>query len=126
MSLLNDAMEKCVMLHKITSDDELGGEGERWVGGASFEAAISFANSIQARIAGAQGVRNLYTVSVRKSKMLGYHDVFLREADGKVFRVTSDGYDSKTPNSAALNMRVVSAEEWSPNGPINTGGDVNG
>ena len=114
MSLLNDAMEKCVMLHKITSDDELGGEGERWVGGASFDAAITFDNSIEARLAGAQGVKNVYTVATRKSKTLGYHDVFMRVFDQKIFRVTSDGNDNKTPNTATLNMRVVSAEEWNP------------
>ena len=44
---------------------------------------------------------------------LEYHDVFRRIRDGKIFRVTSDGDDKHTPASANLNMRQVTAEEWS-------------
>jgi hypothetical protein len=47
---------------------------------------------------------------------LQYHDIFRRVEDGKIFRVTSDGDDKKTPESATLNMREVTAEEWSLNG----------
>ena len=48
---------------------------------------------------------------------LQYHDVFRRNRDLKIFRVTSDGDDKHTPASATLNMRQVTAEEWSlPNG----------
>jgi hypothetical protein len=45
--------------------------------------------------------------------MLDFHDVIMRIADGKIFRITSDGDDNKTPKSATLDMRQVSAEEWS-------------
>ena len=34
-----------------------------------------------------------------------------RESDGKLFRITSDGTDKKTPGATALDMRVVTAEE---------------
>ena len=44
--------------------------------------------------------------------VLNYHDVFRRVRDGKIFRVTTDGDDKATPASAALDMRVVNAEEW--------------
>ena len=48
---------------------------------------------------------------------LEYHDVFRRSSDNKIFRVTSDGDDRKTPTSAKLDMRQVTAEEWElPNG----------
>lgn len=117
MSLLSDAMETCVMLNKTSVDDGYGGETTTWTVGASFQAALDFSTSMQARIAQASGVTNLYTVTTRKNKVLEYHDVFRRESDGQVFRVTSDGHDKKTPDSAALNMRQVSAEEWNlPNG----------
>ena len=75
-------------------------------------AAIVLDNSTQAKIAAVQGVTALYTVTTRKNINLQYHDVFRRESDGKIFRVTSDGDDKKTPASASLNMRQVSAEEW--------------
>ncbi len=112
MSLLTDAFETCTMLHKTTQDDGYGGEVAAWVDGAAFQAAITFDSSMQARVAQSQGVKSLYTVTTKKNKVLEYHEVFRRESDGKIFRVTSDGDDKATPDSATLNMRQVTAEEW--------------
>lgn len=112
MSLLTDAFETCTMLHKTTQDDGYGGEVAAWVDGATFQAAITFDSSMQARVAQSQGVKSLYTVTTKKNKVLEYHEVFRRESDGKIFRVTSDGDDKATPDSATLNMRQVTAEEW--------------
>lgn len=112
MSLLTDAFESCTMLHKTTGDDGYGGETTAWVDGATFQAAITFDSSMEARIAQAQGVRSMYTVTTQKSKVLEYHEVFRRSRDGKIFRVTSDGDDKFTPDSATLNMRQVTCEEW--------------
>lgn len=114
MSLLDEAMESCIRLNKTTEDDGYGGERTVWTEGAHFEAAIVFDNSTEARIAQAQGVKNLYTVTTRKERLLEFHDVFKRLSDNKIFRVTSDGTDKKTPASAGLNMRQVNAEEWTP------------
>lgn len=117
MSLLTEAMAPCVMLDRTTESDGYGGIITVWNDGAAFEAAIVIDSSMQARTAAVQGVTSLYTVTTRKALNLQYHDVFRRVSDGKIFRVTSDGDDKKTPGSAALNMRQVSAEEWSlPNG----------
>ena len=112
MSLLNEAMTKCVMMDKITSPDGYGGYYSTWIEGAGFNAAIVFDTSIEARTAEVQGVTSLYTVTVSKAMMLEYHDVFKRKSDGKIFRVTSDGDDKFTPLSATLDMRQVTAEEW--------------
>lgn len=112
MSLLTDAFEPCKMIHKTTQNDGYGGEIVAWVAGASFDAAIVFDSSIQARTAQAQGVTSLYTVTTKRTKVLEYHDVFQRVSDGKIFRVTSDGDDKYTPASATLDMRQVTAEEW--------------
>lgn len=113
MSLLLDAMGQCTRLNKTTVSDGYGGEVTTWTAGAGFKAAIVFNTSMEARIGAKQGVTNLYTVTTPRSIVLEYHDVFRREADGKVFRVTSDGDDKATPASTALDMREVSAEEWS-------------
>lgn len=112
MSLLSEAMEECVMLDKITVDDGMGGYTRAWTDGAHFNAAIVFASSIEARRAAKEGVTSLYTVTISRSNMLEYHDVFRRIRDSKVFRVTSDGDDSYTPASAGLDMRQITAEEW--------------
>lgn len=113
MSLLSEAMEKCTMLDKQTTADGYGGYVVTYVDGATFDAAIVLDNSMEARIAEKQGVTGIYTVTTAKALNLQYHDAFRRERDGKIFRVTSDGDDKHTPASAYLNMRQVSAEEWS-------------
>ena len=117
MSLLSDAMETCTMVDKITAPDGYGGVTTQWVDGASFKCAFAFDNSVQARTAQTLGSKEMYTIVTEKNINLQYHDVLRRERDGKIFRVTSDGDDKYTPESANLNMRTVSAEEWSlPNG----------
>ena len=113
MSLLSEAMEKCILLDKQTVADGYGGYITQYVDGAEFDAAVVLDNSIQARVAQQQGVTALYTVTTSKALNLQYHDAFRRKRDGKIFRVTSDGDDKATPASATLNMRQVSAEEWS-------------
>ena len=112
MSLLSEAMETCVILDKRTTPDGYGGVMTTWQAGADFQAAIVLDSSLQARVAEKQGVTGLYTITTRKSVVLQYHDVFRRESDRKIFRVTSDGDDKKTPASATLDMRQVSAEEY--------------
>lgn len=117
MSLLSEAMQECVMMDRVTTSDGYGGFTTSWVDGAAINAAIVYDSSMQARIADVQGVKSLYTITTEKNINLQYHDVLRRLEDGKIFRVTSDGDDHKTPRSASLNMRVVTAEEWSiPNG----------
>lgn len=118
MSLLSDAMEKCIYLTKTKVSDGYGGYVDSFVEGAEFNAAIVFDTSIQARVGEKQGVTSLYTVTTSKSMVLEYHDVFRRESDKKIFRVTSDGDDKYTPASASLNMRQVTAEEWVLTGTV--------
>lgn len=110
--LLNESMETCVLLNKTTTADGYGGYETTWADGAEFKAAIVLDTSIEARVAKQQGVTGIYTVTTSRVLNLQYHDVFRRVEDGKIFRVTSDGDDKKTPDSATLDMRQVSAEEW--------------
>ena len=118
MSLLSDAMEDCILLDKVTSSDGYGGYETTYKDGATFKAAIVLDTSMQARVAEQQGVKALYTITTEKAMNLQYHDVFRRKRDNKIFRVTSDGDDKRTPASATLNMRQVSGEEWVLNGQI--------
>lgn len=113
MSLLHSAMEKCTILTSRTVSDGIGGTIDTNTDGKSFMATIVFDNSTEAKIAQAQGVRNLYTVTTGREITLRFHDIFRRERDGKTFRVTSDGDDKLSPAVSTLNMRQVSAEEWS-------------
>ena len=113
MSLLEEAMTDCVMMRQTRQSDGYGGYTIAWTEETTpFKAAITFDNSIEARVAAVQGVKSLYTVTTRKDKVLMFHEVFKRLEDGKIFRVTSDGDDSATPPSASLNMRNCTAEEY--------------
>lgn len=112
MSLLDNAFEKFCFIDKSRKPDGEGGFTVEWAEGAEFNAAARFDNSMQARVAEKQGVTSLYTITTRKAVTLEYHDVIKRLEDGKIFRITSDGDDNKTPKVANLDMRQVSAEEW--------------
>lgn len=117
MSLLSEAMTDCKVINKQIVDDGYGGQKTIWTEGATIQCAIVLNNSIQAQIAQKQGTTAYYTITTEKALNLQYHDVIKRLEDGKIFRITSDGDDNKTPESAGLDMRQVTAEEWSlPNG----------
>ena len=112
MSLLSSAYEPFVMMDPTSSRDSYGSITRTWAEGAEIEATAVYDSSIQARIGGVQGLTSLYTITTPRSVNLQYHDVIKRLSDGKIFRITSDGDDKKTPPSAGLDMRQVTAEEW--------------
>jgi len=112
IGLMAEAREPCTMLDKTTSPDGQGGFTRAWVDGASFHAAIVKDTSIEARTAEKQGLSEVYSVYVDKELALEYHDVFRRNSDGAVFRVTSEIKDSTTPDRASFSVGMVSAERW--------------
>ena len=121
MSLLSEAFEPFVMIDKTTVSDGYGGFTVVYTQGASFQAVAVFDTSVEARVAGVQGVTSLYTITTSKDNNLQYHDICRRNSDGKIFRITSDGDDKKTPPSATLDMRQVTAEEFKLTGELNDG-----
>ena len=112
MSLLDKYYEDFVLMTKTVQDDGYGGYTTVYTEGITVKAALRIDQSTQARIAEKEGVTNLYTIITPKALNLQYHDVIKRKADNQIFRVTSDGNDNKTPTSAGLDMRAVSAEKW--------------
>lgn len=116
MSLLEAAMQDFTILNKIKSDDGYGGTITHWGDGAKIKAAVVFNSSNETKIAQALGVTGNYTIITKKNITLDYHDVLRREFDGKIFRITSDGDDLFSPDTANLDMRNVSAEEWKLDG----------
>lgn len=112
MSLLQQAMTDVVAMEKTRVSDGEGGFIVDWVDGAVFKAAITFDTSMQSRIGEKQGVSSRYTITTSKNAKLEYHDIIRRLNDGKIFRVTSDGDDKQTPDSASFQFLQVTAEEW--------------
>lgn len=113
MSLIHEFMTECVLLDKAKVPDGEGGWETKWTESEPFTAALTKSTSIEAKRAEKEGVTALYSVVTDKTFVLNYHDVFRRVSDGKIFRVTEDGTDQATPDSSTLNIRKVSAEEWS-------------
>ena len=112
MSLLDNAYEDFTIINKEVVDDGYGGTATRWVDGATIKGVMVFDGSTQMKVAQAMGVTSAYTLTVKKNIGLDYHTVLRRESDKKIFRLTSDSDDKKTPEEATLNMRQYSAEEW--------------
>jgi len=113
MGLIDAFKEKCTLVEKTRVPDGEGGWTTTWVDGIKFDAAIVMDTTMQARVAEKQGMTAVYTVTTDKGTPLDFHDVFKRESDGKVFRVTSDSTDKQTPDVASFQFAQVTAEEWS-------------
>lgn len=110
-------LEKAVIIDKTYVDDGRGGVTPTYKDGVSIDAAFSFTASEQMRIAEAAQAVPRYVITTRQNINLQYHDVIRRERDKKIFRITSDGDDNKSPEVSSLYMRQVEAEEWElPNG----------
>lgn len=112
MSLLESAYEDFTVINKTVTDDGYGGTTTVWTDGTTIKGAMVYDGSTQIKIAQAMGVTSVYTFIVKKNIGLDYHTVIRRESDKKIFRLTNNADDMKTPNTAGLNMREYSAEEW--------------
>lgn len=111
--LIENFMEKCVLLEKTRVSDGLGGNEVAYKDGASFMAAVNKEKSLDARVAEKEGVTEVYTVTTAEGVALEFHEVFRRERDKATFRVTSNASDSKPPKAASFSFEQVSAERWS-------------
>lgn len=112
MSLLTEAMGTFQKWDKTSVEDGIGGFTNKYVPGATFQAVATLDSSTLSQIGQSLGVKSNYKISTAKNVLLQFPDVVERLADHKFFRITDDGTDQKTPNSAMLDMRQVRAEEW--------------
>lgn len=111
--VLDSQKEECVYLNRQVVDDGYGGQKTIWADGAHFFVNIALNNSDETQIAEKQGTTSYYTFFLDKDiDFLRYHDVVRRVKDGKIFRMTSDGDDSETPDIAGIQARTINAEEW--------------
>jgi len=111
MSLLSEAMETSVRMIKTQVSDGYGASTTTWADGTEIQAAYVLDTSAEGRLALKPDARNRYYIVTEKAVSLLFGEVIKRSSDSKYFRITSDGTDKKTPISAGLDMRVVTAEE---------------
>ena len=64
MSVLDSAMELFTMMDRTTVSDGYGGFYSTWTEGAEFPAAAVYDTSMEARVAGVQGVTSMYTITI--------------------------------------------------------------
>ena len=99
----------------ITENDGYGGYKTTYTPGAVFEGVLVLDDSINAQIAGKQGVTGVYTLTVEKILRIPWHTVFRKISGenlvGNFFRVTGKD-DKATPKSAGIDMRTVNVEEY--------------
>lgn len=113
-SLMMKSFEPFMFLEQKMQEDGEGGFVNVWAEGVTIDASATFDTSIEARSAEKLGVKSLYTITMKKNIPIEYHNVLKRLSDGKIFRITSDGNDKKTPESATFQVQQVTAEEWEP------------
>ena len=101
----------CTLVEKTRVPDGEGGWTTRWADGPEFAAAIVLDSAMNARVAEAEGVTGVYTVTVDRNVQLDFHDAFRRDSDGQVFRVTK--VNDSTPNVATFQFNQYQCEEWS-------------
>jgi len=111
MSLLDEAFESFTVMNKAMVDDGYGGVITTWTPGANVSGAMVFNGSSVMRVAEALGSKSSYTFTCRKALQFDFHDVLKRASDNKLFRLTSNSDELKTPASAGLDMRQYQAEE---------------
>lgn len=112
MNLFYTQTETFCYVNVAKLPDGEGGIMTVWTDGAEFQANARLDSSTQAKIAEKMGVTSLYTITTKKNINLLFGEVIKRISDGETFRITSNGTDNKTPDSATLDMRQVSAEKW--------------
>ena len=110
--LIQSAMKPCVMIEKKRVPDGQGGTTTEYVAGAPFDAAITKDKTLAAVTAEKQGVTEVYLVTTKAGVGLDYGETFKRVEDGKMFRVTSNAADSRTPKAATFAFERVRAEPW--------------
>jgi len=108
---LFDSFKKtCTLIERRRVPDGEGGWLTSWVDGPTFEAAVVLDSTTGGRVAEAQGVTGIYTVTTDANAVLAFHDAFRREEDGALFRVTK--VNDSTPDVASFEFNQYQAESW--------------
>lgn len=112
MMLYEEEMEPCFIIDKTTTPDGYGGVITIYSKGAGIQAAFSFNDTTQARIASVQGADDNFKIFTKKQVVLRAGDIIQRVSNQKTYQITSNGDDNKTPAMAMLDAREVNAKEW--------------
>lgn len=110
MTLFDAFKVPCTRMERGRVPDGEGGWTTGWAPAGAFQAAIVLESAIPARIAEAQGVTGVYTVTTDRGLNLPFHAAFVRDSDGRSFRITKA--NDPTPGMATFQFDQYQAEEW--------------
>ena len=102
----------CIRVERRREPDGEGGYMNTWTETEEFMASLELDSSTQGEIAQKLGAKSVYRVTVPRTLLMDYHDVFKRISDGQIFRVTTKSVDKMTPEFASISFAQVKAEEW--------------
>jgi len=106
---LEEFFEPVYVQDWISKPDGFGGIIWGLGDGAKIDVGFIQNQSIEARVAEFQGIRNIYTIVTRPGSGLEHQDVVRRVRDGAKYRITSDF--NVSPNVADEEIAQASAEK---------------
>jgi hypothetical protein len=89
--------------------DGFGGTVRRWIDGDLIYVGYILNQSMEARVAEAQGIRSVYTIISHLNSELENTSVIRRIKDNAFYRITSDF--NETPDIADVKFKQASAEK---------------
>lgn len=113
--LIEEFMEDCVIMDRITTSDGQGGMISSWIEGAEIKCAIVPKSSIASQVADAIRNTATYQITTKKSNNLEFYQVIKRLSDGETFRIRSGAKDGDFPKVASSMINQYTqydAERW--------------
>lgn len=110
MSYFYDAFDDYIVINRLVLDDNEGGVFIDWQDGARIKMALDLGGSSEIRQAAAQNLKTVYTATLPQNTPVRY-DTYLRAVkDGRIFRITSNPMENKTPAMATFPCVIATAE----------------
>ena len=110
--ILEKNFKPFVRLYPAQTPDGSGGFRTVWQAGETVQAVCIQTGTDVENPAQKSDAKAQYTLLTRRAVSLPFHAVLRRESDGRIFRITDDSADRKTPDGARLDLRQYTAEEW--------------
>ena len=111
--LLDEYKKDFQIWHYVSADDDYGGYTLSWQKGATFKGILTEDTSVTATVAGIDKKTQMYGLKVKRDTPLTFNSVFQDVTGGGFYRVTSNEV-LKSPSMSAMNMKILSCENYDP------------
>lgn len=121
MSLIESMMVPCTRMIRTAEEDGLFGRQSAYMPGEPFRAAILKQATAEGTRAEQPVLNEPYTVVLPAGVALEHHEIFRRDADGALFRVTGNPRDAEAPAQSTVQISKTTAERWEADGQCDIG-----